>query len=169
LKIHGVDLAFCVPGESYLAVLDPLYGASDPAVAAKLVCPDRPVVCFAGDGCFLMTAQELQRLFSTGFQSSSSSSTMACTGRSAYIKSKNYPERVIATDLVNPDFVGYAKVFGAEGALVETTEEFAPAFQAALQLNKPVLLELRIDPEALTPRRTLSEIRSQALAGRQQA
>jgi acetolactate synthase-1/2/3 large subunit len=82
---------------------------------------------------------------------------------------QNYPERVIATDLVNPDFVGYAKVFGAEGALVETTEEFAPAFQAALQLNKPVLLELRIDPEALTPRRTLSEIRSQALAGRQQA
>jgi acetolactate synthase-1/2/3 large subunit len=66
---------------------------------------------------------------------------------------------VVGTDLVNPDFVAYARAFGAHGGLVERTEDFADAFEEALAAGRPALLELRVDPEAITPRATLTEIR----------
>jgi acetolactate synthase-1/2/3 large subunit len=75
---------------------------------------------------------------------------------------RSFPGRVVATDLVNPDFVAYARAYGAHGALVERTEEFAPAFEAALHAGRPALLELRTDPEIITPRTTLGAIRAQA-------
>ena len=49
--------------------------------------------------------------------------------------------------------------FGAFGALVERDEDFAPAFETALAEGRPALLELRVDPEAISPRATLSQIR----------
>jgi acetolactate synthase-1/2/3 large subunit len=73
-----------------------------------------------------------------------------------------FPGRVVATDLVNPDFVAYARAYGAHGALVERTDEFAPAFEAALGAGKPALIELRTDPEIITPRTTLRAIRAEA-------
>jgi len=77
---------------------------------------------------------------------------------------RHYPGRVIATDLCNPDFVAYARSYGAHAALVERTEEFAPAFEAALAAGKPALLELRTDPDAINPRTTLRALRAQAKA-----
>jgi acetolactate synthase-1/2/3 large subunit len=73
-----------------------------------------------------------------------------------------YPGREIATELRNPDFVALARAYGAYGALVERTEEFAPAFEAALAAGLPALLELRVDPELLSPRTTLSGLRAAA-------
>jgi acetolactate synthase-1/2/3 large subunit len=67
--------------------------------------------------------------------------------------------RGVATDLVNPDFVAYARAFGAHAALVERGEDFPAAFDAALLAGRPALLELRVDPEAITPRATLSQLR----------
>jgi acetolactate synthase I/II/III large subunit len=67
---------------------------------------------------------------------------------------------VVATELVNPDFVAYAESFGAYAARVERIEDFAPAFEAALAEGRPALLELRVDPDAITPRATLSRIRA---------
>jgi acetolactate synthase-1/2/3 large subunit len=75
---------------------------------------------------------------------------------------RRYPGRVYATDLVNPDFVAYARAFGAHGALVERTEDFAAALDEALGAGGPALIELRVDPEAITPRQTLAEIRGAA-------
>jgi acetolactate synthase-1/2/3 large subunit len=72
---------------------------------------------------------------------------------------RHHPGRVVGTELANPDFVAYARAFGAFGALVERTEDFAPAFEAALADGRPALLEVRVDPEAITPRATLSQIR----------
>ena len=95
--------------------------------------------------------------------SSRSSSTTACTGRSACIRSGTIPGRVSGTDLVNPDFAALARAFGAYGATVERTDEFPAAFEEALASGRPALLELLVDPEALTPRQTLSEIREAAL------
>jgi len=60
---------------------------------------------------------------------------------------------------MNPDFAAYARSFGAEGTTVEATKDFAPAFEQALRSGKPSLIELKIDPEAISPRKTLSEIR----------
>ena len=76
---------------------------------------------------------------------------------------RNYPGRVIGTELVNPDFAALARAYGAHRRTVERTEEFAPAFERALAAGKPALIEIRLDPEAITPRQSLSEIRKAAL------
>ena len=78
---------------------------------------------------------------------------------SACTRSANYPGRVVATDLRNPDFAALARAYGGHGETVEATEEFAPAFQRALASGRPAIVEIRLDPEAITPTRTLSEIR----------
>ena len=72
---------------------------------------------------------------------------------------RHYPSRVIGTDLANPDFAELARSYGAYGERVERTEEFAPAFERALGAGKAALIEIRLDPEAITPRQSLSEIR----------
>jgi acetolactate synthase-1/2/3 large subunit len=70
-----------------------------------------------------------------------------------------YPRRVVGTTLINPDFAAYARSFGASGHTVEATADFAPAFRAALASNGPSVIELKLDPEALSPRKTLTDIR----------
>jgi acetolactate synthase-1/2/3 large subunit len=75
---------------------------------------------------------------------------------------QHYPDRVSATDLVNPDFALLARSFGAHGETVARTEEFAAAFERAVASGKPAVIELKIDAEAITPRRTLTEIRKAA-------
>jgi acetolactate synthase-1/2/3 large subunit len=75
---------------------------------------------------------------------------------------REYPGRETGTRLVNPDFAAYARSFGAHGEVVERTEDFAEAFERALAAGGPAVLELRVDPEAITPRATLSEIRDAA-------
>jgi acetolactate synthase-1/2/3 large subunit len=77
---------------------------------------------------------------------------------------RHYPGRLSATALHNPDFVAYAKAFGGYGERVDTTEQFAPAFERAVASGKPSILHCRLDPEAITPTTTLSKIREQALA-----
>ena len=134
------------------------------AIAAKLVHPDRPVVCFAGDGCFQMTGQEL----GTAVQEKLGIVILVVNngiyGTIRMHQEREFPTRVSGTDLVNPDFAALARAYGAFGATVTRTEEFAAAFAEALAAGRPALLELRIDPEALTPRASLSEIRAEALA-----
>jgi acetolactate synthase-1/2/3 large subunit len=71
---------------------------------------------------------------------------------------KLYPGRVSATNLVNPDFVAYAKAFGGYGERVERTEEFAPAFERALASGKPAILHCLLDPRAITPTKTLEQL-----------
>ena len=67
----------------------------------------------------------------------------------------------------NPDFVAYAQAFGGFGVRVEKTADFPAAFAAARQSGKPAIIQLKIDPEALTPGMTLSAIREKSLAGKQ--
>ena len=66
------------------------------------------------------------------------------------------------TALVNPDFAAYARAFDASGEVVVKTEEFAPAFERAMKAGKPALIEIRIDPEAISPSTTLQAIRAAA-------
>ncbi len=134
------------------------------AVAAKAVHPSRPVVCFAGDGCFLMHGQELATAVRHGLNIVVIVVNNAMYGTIRMHQERHYPERVSGTDLVNPDFAAYARAFGAHGEVVERTEDFAPAFEQALASGRPAVLELRVDPEALTPRATLSQVRATALA-----
>jgi acetolactate synthase I/II/III large subunit len=73
-----------------------------------------------------------------------------------------YPGRVVGTDLVNPDFVAYAAAFGAHGETVARTDDFEDALERALGAGSPALIELRVDPEAISPRHTITEIRESA-------
>jgi acetolactate synthase I/II/III large subunit len=75
---------------------------------------------------------------------------------------RHYPGRVIGTDLRNPDFVALARAYGAHGALVERSEEIGDALDEALTCGRPALIELRVDPQAITPRQTIDEIRAAA-------
>ncbi len=134
------------------------------AVAAKLLFPDCVVVAMAGDGDFLMTVQEL----ATAVQARAAIIVLVVNngmyGTIRMHQERHYPGRVSGTDLVNPDFAELARAFGAYGVSVERTEQFAGAFDEALAAGRPAVIELRVDPEALTPRQSLTEIREQARA-----
>ena len=77
---------------------------------------------------------------------------------------REYPGRVMATSLVNPDFAALARSYGAHGETVEETAQFRPALRRALEAGKPALIELKTDAEALTPKATLSQVRKAAEA-----
>ena len=130
------------------------------SVAAKLTHPDRPVVCLAGDGCFLMHGQE----FATAVQYGANIITLVVNngmfGTIRMHQERNYPGRVSGTELHNPDFAAYAKAFGGYGETVTRTEDFGPAFDRAVASGKPAILEIQVDPQALTPIKTLDQIRA---------
>ena len=132
------------------------------AVAAKALHPDRDVVCVAGDGDFLMTGQELATAVQEDLPVVVLVVDNGMYGTIRMHQERHFPGRVTATDLVNPDFAAYARAFGAHGATVERTEDVAAALDEALGAGRPALVHLRVDPEALTPRQTLSEIRAAA-------
>ena len=133
------------------------------AVAAKLTEPERTVVAFTGDGDFLMTGQELATAVQYGANIIVLVGNNSMYGTIRMHQERDYPGRVSGTDLVNPDFAEYARAFGAHGEIVEKTEDFAPAFEAAQKSGKPAVIEIRIDPEAVTPTATLSGLRKAAL------
>jgi Thiamine pyrophosphate-requiring enzymes [acetolactate synthase, pyruvate dehydrogenase (cytochrome), glyoxylate carboligase, phosphonopyruvate decarboxylase] len=128
------------------------------AVAAGLAFPDRLTVCFAGDGCFLMHGQE----FATAVRERLPIVIVVVNndvyGTIRMHQERDYPGRQSATALTNPDFAAYARAFGGHGETVEKTEDFAAAFERARASGLPSIIEVRLDPEAITPTRTLSQI-----------
>lgn len=132
------------------------------AVMAKRQHPDRVVVNIAGDGDFLMNGQEFATAVQYGIPVIIAVIDNGMYGTIRMHQEREYPARISATALVNPDFAAYATAFGGHGERIERTEEFAPAFERALASGKPAILHCLTDPEALTPGRTLSEIRAAA-------
>jgi acetolactate synthase I/II/III large subunit len=132
------------------------------AIGAKALDPKRTVVAFAGDGCFLMTGQELATAVQYQLNVVVIVVNNGMYGTIRMHQEREYPARVHATSLVNPDFAAYARSFGAHGEVVETTAQFSPALERALSAGKPALIEIRLDPEAITPNTTLSAIRKAA-------
>jgi acetolactate synthase-1/2/3 large subunit len=134
------------------------------AVGAKRVHPDRMVVCFAGDGDFLMHGQEFATAVQYGLPIVVILVDNGMYGTIRMHQERKYPGRVSATELRNPDFAAYARAFGGHGETVTKTQEFAPAFERALASGLPSILHVRVDPDAITPVATLSGIRAAALA-----
>ncbi len=132
------------------------------AIAAKLRYPDRCVVAFAGDGDFMMNGQEL----ATAMQYCANIIVIVINnGIYATIRmhqEREYPGRVIGTDMVNPDFVALAKAYGAHGERVEKTDEFEAAFERSLAADRPALIEVMLDPDILTPTASIESLRAQA-------
>jgi acetolactate synthase-1/2/3 large subunit len=134
------------------------------AVGAKRVQPNRTVICFAGDGDFLMNGQE----FATAVQYDLPIVVILLDngmyGTIRMHQERDYPGRISATVLKNPDFAAYARAFGGHGETVERTADFGPAFERAVKSGKPAIIHVKVDPEAITPTTTLSQIREKALA-----
>jgi acetolactate synthase-1/2/3 large subunit len=129
------------------------------AVAAKLVHPDRTVICFTGDGDFVMSSPELATAVQYGLPIVV---LLVNNGMYATIRmhqERQYPKRVIGTELRNPDFVALAEAYGAFGERVERTADFEGAFERAVSSGRPAVLELPVDPERISPRVRLSELR----------
>jgi len=136
------------------------------AIAAKTLHRDRIVVSWSGDGCFLMNGQELATAIQYDLAIVFVVVDNGMYGTIRMHQERNYPGRVSATDLVNPDFAALARSYGAAGETVTRTDEFAPAFERALACGRAALLHLKLDPQALTPSASLDELRAQGLASR---
>ncbi len=145
---YGTQLAPCAGAMGY---------GIPAAIAAKLLYPERPVVCVSGDGDFLMSGHELATAAQYGAAIVVLVVNNGMLGTIRMHQERQFG-RGVATDLVNPDFVAYGRAFGAQAALVERTADFAAAFEEALAAGRPALLELRVDPEAISPRATLSQL-----------
>ncbi len=133
--------------------LSPISGAmgySIPsAVCASITQPDRVVVGFAGDGEFLMNAQELAVARQYGGKPIIIVINNHLFGTIRMHQQRRHPGRVSGTELWNPCFASYAKAFDGYGEVVRTTDQFAPAFERARTSGKLAVLELLIDPECI--------------------
>ena len=136
------------------------------AVAMQLLHPAAPVVCFTGDGDFLMNGQE----FATAVQYGLPIVVIVCDnglyGTIRMHQEREYPGRPCATALRNPDFAAYARAFGGFGATVDATAEFPAAYEAARASGLPSILHLKIDPDAILPGTTLRAISAKARTAR---
>lgn len=131
-------------------------------IAAKRLHPGRTVVTIAGDGDFMMTGHELATAKHHGINVIIVIVNNGMFGTIRMHQEKHFPGRIIATDLINPDFQLLAQAYGAHAELVERTEDFAAAFARAQASGKPAIIELKVDPEAITPTATLSGLRAAA-------
>ncbi len=136
------------------------------AVGAKRAFPDKTVVSFAGDGCFLMNGQE----FATAVQYDLPIVFVVVDngmyGTIRMHQEREYPGRISGTVLKNPNFADYARAFGGHGEFVDKTDDFMPAFERCVASGKPSIIHVKIDPDAITPATTLTKIREAALAKR---
>jgi acetolactate synthase-1/2/3 large subunit len=138
------------------------YGA--PAgIAAKLVHPERPVVAFCGDGDFLMNGQELATAAQYGAKVVFVIVNNGMYGTIRMHQEREHPGRVSGTELKNPDFATLARAYGLHGETVEKAADFEAAFERAWNAPTASVIELKVDPEAITTRTTLSAIRAAAL------
>ncbi|APA86225.1 thiamine pyrophosphate-binding protein [Paraburkholderia sprentiae WSM5005] len=131
------------------------------ALAAKSLYPQRAVVALAGDGCFMMAAQELATAMQYDLRVLFIVVNNSHFGTIRMHQERHYPHRVHGTGLTNPDFAAFARSFGAHGETVERTEAFLPALQRAIQSQLPAVIEIRMPQEASTPAATLEQIREQ--------
>ncbi|HEY1411972.1 MAG TPA: thiamine pyrophosphate-dependent enzyme [Rhodopila sp.] len=148
-------------GQRYIGPTNGAMGYSVPAaVGAKIAFPDRMVVGMVGDGGFMMTGQEIATAFHHGVAPIILVFNNQMYGTIRMHQEKAYPWRVSGTALTNPDFRKYIKAFGGHGEIITTTEEFSPAFKRAVESGKPALIELRTNPEQITTRATITDLRA---------
>jgi acetolactate synthase-1/2/3 large subunit len=150
-------------GQDFLGPTNGAMGYGVPAaIGAKIVFPGRTVVAFVGDGGFLMTGQELATAFHHAVAPIVLVFNNSMYGTIRMHQERHYPGRVSATALTNPDFAKFIESFGGHGEIVEETDQLVPAFQRAAASGKPALIEIRTNPDQVTNRSTIAQLREQA-------
>lgn len=132
------------------------------AVAAAKLDPKRPVLCFAGDGDFLMTGQELATAMQYGLAPKIFVIDNGTYGTIRMHQEKEYPGRVFGTDLQNPDFAAYARAFGADGFTIDSDKDAIKTVEAAMASKKAAVVHVKIATDAITPSTTISALRANA-------
>ena len=132
------------------------------AIGAKITAPERAVIGFVGDGGFLMTGQEIATAFHHSVNPVILVFNNQMYGTIRMYQERTYPARVSGTALTNPDFAKFIEAFGGHGEIVETTDQLVPAVQRALASGKPAVVEVRTNPEQVTNRATIADLRAQA-------
>ena len=130
------------------------------AISAKLEHPERTVVCLAGDGCLQMSINEMSTISQYGIKVIVLVANNGIFGTIRMHQERAFPHRVSGTDLFNPDYVMLANAYGWHGERVAETSQFAETFERSLHADKPALIELQLDPEALSPNETISGLRT---------
>ena len=150
-------------GQDFLGPTNGAMGYAVPsAIGAKIVHPERTVIGFVGDGGFLMTGQEIATAFHHSVNPVILVFNNQMYGTIRMYQERTYPHRVSGTALTNPDFARFIEAFGGHGEVVEKTEELVPAVQRALASGKPALVEIRMNPEQVTNRATIADLRAQS-------
>lgn len=121
------------------------------AIAAKITYPNKTVICFAGDGCFMMSEKELATVKQYKLRIVFIVVNNSMFGSIRMHQEKNFPGRVFATHLENPNFTLLAQAYGLQGFLVTQTEQFSHTFKKALKCETASVIELQTSPEAITP------------------
>lgn len=147
---HGAFHTQLAPGSGAMGYAVPS------AIAAKIVHPEREVVCVAGDGCFLMASQELATAAALGLKIVFLVVNNSSYGTIRMHQEARFPGRTVATALVNPDFVALAQAYGLGGWRVTATADFAAALGAARAHPGPALIELVTSIEDIAPGRRLN-------------
>jgi acetolactate synthase I/II/III large subunit len=134
------------------------------AVAASVVYGERQVLSFSGDGCFLMNGQEIATAMHYGLRPIFFVINNGMYGTIRMHQEREYPNRVSGTMLTNPDFAALGRAYGLHSETVERTRDFDAAFARARTAGRAALIELRLDPEAISTRISLSKLRELSLA-----
>jgi acetolactate synthase-1/2/3 large subunit len=150
-------------GQRFIGPTNGAMGYAVPAaIGAKIAFPDRQVVGFVGDGGFLMTGQELATAFHHGVAPIIIVFNNNMYGTIRMYQERAYPGRVSGTALTNPDFARLIEAYGGHGEVVDSTAAFAPAFRRAVASGRPAVIELRMNPEQITNRATIAQLRAAA-------
>lgn len=161
-------LQFSGPGTQASPICGAMGYGLPAAIAAKLAFRDRTVVCYAGDGCFQMTMQELGTAAQNRLGIVVLVFNNGMWGTIRQHQEREYPGRVFGLSLTNPDFAALVRAYGGHGETVARTENFAPAFERALAFanaeSMPALIEVQYDANGITPDTTLTAVRDAALA-----
>ncbi len=147
--------------QRYIGPTNGAMGYSVPAaIGAAITYPGRMVISMVGDGGFMMTGQELATAFHHGAAPIVLVFNNNQFGTIRMHQERAYPWRVTGTQVTNPDFCKYIQAFGGHGEVVSETEAFTPAFQRAVASGKPAVIELRMNPDQISTRMTIADMRA---------
>jgi acetolactate synthase-1/2/3 large subunit len=161
-------LQFSGPGTQASPICGAMGYGLPAAIAAKLAFPERTIVCYAGDGCFQMTMQELGTAAQNRLGIVVLVFNNGMWGTIRQHQEREYPARVFGLSLTNPDFAALVRAYGGHGETVSRTADFSAAFERAMAFaereSMPALIEVQYDPNGITPDTTLTAVRDTALA-----
>ncbi len=118
-------------------------------IAAKIAFPEREVLTFVGDGGFMMAEQEIATAIKYKINPIILLFNNNMFGTIRMHQEKNFPNRVIATNLKNPNFKKLAESYGAYGETILTTKEFPLAIKRAKKSKRISIIELKFDPKQI--------------------